>query len=109
MALPSLPVADLVVVQPALSLGRLETLFDLPALSSNPHQGSTGGLGSRGVAQVVGVFELLSETAPHQQRPRPALLLGQTHQGPVIEAFAFAARAGGKTFPGAFEGVNHFV
>src|ERR1019366_7322926 len=35
VTLPSLPVANLVVVQPTLSLGRLEALFDLPALSSH--------------------------------------------------------------------------
>src|ERR1019366_248917 len=34
-----------------------------------------------------------------QKRPRPAILLGEPHQGPVIEPFALAAETGGKPPP----------
>src|ERR1035438_6067981 len=79
VTLPSLPVANLVVVQPTLSLGRLEALFDLPALSSHAHQESKGGFGSGGVAQIEGVFELLSATAPHRSEEHTSELQSLRH------------------------------
>src|ERR1039458_880481 len=46
------------------------------------------------VTEIVGVLGLFFDTAPHQKRPRPAILLGEPHQGPVIEPFALAAETG---------------
>ena len=67
---PTLPVANLVVIQPALALGGLEGLLDLPALSSHTGQGFKRGFAGGRVDRIVGVFGLLIDTAPHQQRPR---------------------------------------
>src|SRR5271166_5415939 len=96
---PTLPVADLVVIQSAFALGSLKALLDLPALSGHSDQRLQRVFPDGSVTQIVSALWLLFEAAPHQKRPRPAILLREPHQGPVIEPFALAAETGGKTSP----------
>src|ERR1035437_493785 len=56
---PTLPVANLVVIQPALALGGLEGLLDLPALSSHTGQGFKRGFA--GVQEAHRIEESHSE------------------------------------------------
>src|ERR1035437_3763034 len=96
---PTLPVANLVVIQSAFALGGLKALLDLPALSGHSDKRLQRIFPGGSVTEIVGVLGLFFDTAPHQKRPRPAILLGEPHQGPVIEPFALAAETGGKPPP----------
>src|ERR1035441_198468 len=96
---PTLPVANLVVIQSAFALGGLKALLDLPALSGHSDKRLQRVFPGGSVTEIVGVLGLFFDTAPHQKRPRPAILLGEPHQGPVIEPFALAAETGGKPPP----------
>ena len=58
--------SDFVVIQPALALGSLERLFDLPALSRHPHQGFQCCLLRGRVKAIVGMLGLFFDTAPHE-------------------------------------------
>ncbi len=98
--IPALPVADFVVVKPALALGGLEGLFNLPALSGHAHEGFQRGLGRGRIEAIVGMLGLFFDTAPHQQPVVPAILLPARNHGPAVQPFTFAARSCGNAFPG---------
>src|SRR5271166_1543874 len=70
---PTLPVANLVMIQSALALGGLKGLLDLPALSSHTGQGWQRGSAGGRVSQIVRILRQRLEAASHEQRPRPAL------------------------------------
>src|SRR5208282_4161871 len=92
---PALPEADLVVIQPALALGGLESLLNLPALSSHTHKSLQCGLACGRVKPIVGMLGLFFDTAPYQQTVAPAILFPTADQSPVVKPLAFAARACG--------------
>src|SRR5271166_1199184 len=96
---PTLPVANLVVIQSAFALGSLKALLDLPALSGHSDQRLQRVFPGGSVTEIVGVLGLFFDTAPHQKRPPPAILLREPQQGPVIESFALAAETSGKAPP----------
>ncbi len=99
MPIPALPVAHLVVIQSAFTLRGFEGLLYLPALSGHADQGFNRVFAAGGVTQIVSALGLLFDAAPHQKRPRPAILFRQFDQRPVVEPFALASEAGGKTLP----------
>ena len=84
---PTLPVANLVVIQSAFALGSLKALLDLPALSGHSDQRLQRVFPGGSVTEIVGVLGLFFDTAPHQKRPRPAILLGEPHPGPVDDEY----------------------
>src|SRR5215207_4508308 len=102
--LPAVPTPHLVVSQPHLPFGRLETRLYPPALSRDTNQIFEGG-SARGedhiVGEVVGVFD----AAPDQQEVLEApLLLGDLEpekgqQRPVVEPLSLGARSGRKPAP----------
>src|SRR5271157_1005630 len=53
---PTLPVANLVMIQSALALGGLKGLLDLPALSSHTGQGWQRGSAGGRVSQIVRIL-----------------------------------------------------
>ena len=97
--IPALPVAHFVVVQPAFAFSCLKGLFDQPALSSHSDQRFQRVFPDGSVTQIVSALWLLFDAAPHQKRPRPAILFRQLHQRPVIERFALAPETGGNALP----------
>src|ERR1039457_4184921 len=99
MPIPTVPVAYLVVIQPAFAFSRLKGLLDQPALSGHSDQGFNRVFPGGRVTQIVSALWLLFDAAPYQKRPRPTILFRQLHQRPVVESFALAAEAGGKTLP----------
>src|SRR5271166_6204639 len=68
---PTLPVANLVVIQSAFALGSLKALLDLPALSGHSDQRLQRVFPGGSVTEIVGVLGLFFDTAPHQ-KPQPA-------------------------------------
>ena len=91
VAIPALPVAHLVMIEPALALGGLEGLLDLPALASHAHQRSQVRFRRGCMKPIVSMFWLLFDAAPHQQSVTPAILLPAMNERPVIKPFAFTA------------------
>ena len=99
MPIPPLPVANFIVIQSAFALGSLKTLLDLPALSGHSDQSFKRVSAGGSVTQIVSVLRLLFDTAPHQKRSHPPILLREPHPRPVVEPFALAAETGGKALP----------
>ena len=91
VAIPALPVAHFVMVQPALAFGSLEGLLDLPALSGHAYKRFERRFVLGRIKPVVGMLWLLFDAAPHQQSVAPTILFPAMNEGPVIKPFAFAA------------------
>ena len=64
MSVPALPVANFVVVQPALALGGLEGRLDLPELPGNLHQRLQSGLGGGCMEPVLSALRLIFDATP---------------------------------------------
>ena len=88
------------MIQPALALGGLEGLLDLPALSGHAHKAFQCGFARGRVKPIVGVLGLFFDAAPYQQPVAPAILFPASDQSPVVHRLAFAARSCGNPFPG---------
>ena len=88
------------MIQPALALGGLEGLFNLPALSGHAHKRFQRRFMLGRIKPVVGLLRLVFDAAPNQQPMAPTILLPTWDQCPVVQPFAFAARACGDSLPG---------
>src|SRR5664279_702228 len=68
---PTLPVANLVVIQPAFALGSLQAWLDLPALSGHSDKRLQRIFPGGSVTEIVGVLGLLfdTESFPIQDEP----------------------------------------
>ena len=97
VAVPALPLAYLVLIEPAFAFGCLEAGFDFPPAARDVDQGLPCGFAARGVYDVIRMLALLVQAAPHQQvMPEAALFCGdlqtpQWGERPVIQALAFGA------------------
>ena len=75
---------NFIVIQPALNLGGLAGLLDLPALYSHAHKVFQCGYARGRVKPIVGVLGLFFDAAPYQQPVAPAILFPTSDQRLVV-------------------------
>src|SRR3954466_7916515 len=109
MAMPAVPGAGFVMIQPKLGLGHLKAFFDRPAMPLDRNQRlnrGAGGTPGRKVGHLA-----VTDAAPEQQAAGPEvgvarspelsrLEISQFEIGPVIQPRSLGAVAGRKAPPG---------
>src|SRR4051794_19504687 len=109
MAMPAVPGAGFVMIQPKLGLGHLKAFFDRPAMPLDRNQRlnrGAGGTPGRKVGHLA-----VTDAAPEQQAAGPEvgvarspelsrLEISQFEKGPVIQPRSLGAVAGRKAPPG---------
>ncbi len=100
MTLPSEIVADFVVSQTDVLLGKLKTFFDFPARASHLHERLEGCV-EWGKSEVVS--QLSIGHTGSDQRSRTGIFKGcptrQGYEPPIINAFPFGTRTAAQTLP----------
>src|SRR5262249_14398195 len=100
VAIPARKRTHLVVIQPHLALGALDTFFDRPACSGHPHQFAQSRVRS-GKGDIAGHLTRIADGAAHEQKAFPALLRwsAQLLSPPIVETQSFTARASAEPLP----------
>jgi hypothetical protein len=88
--MPSLPVANLVAIQSAFSLRRLEGYFDFPTPSGHASQSFQCALALRGIGQVIRILIRIVDAASHQRR---ALVAGVAQKHTYLTVLDASRRA----------------
>ena len=102
MAMPTVPVSHLILVQTGFALGFLDALFDCVASGSHSSPIGQGSL-SRRIGEVARQFVRLTDRTPKEQptfTPRPSLImLPGSHGDPIIGTRPLFTFRHGQTLP----------
>jgi hypothetical protein len=95
--MPTVPVTDLILVEPRFALAFLDGALDAPARPSHFGQGTQRGA-APGVGQVIGQLRRVGGGAPRQQPTLPIrhspTFLEHAHARPVVQAWPLETPAG---------------